>query len=55
MMITQNRVSFSALLLIACLALPVGLLSLLAEGTTGAQIDQSDTIFLGRVQALQSL
>jgi hypothetical protein len=44
-----------ALALVLCLALPAGLLSLLAGGTTGEQVDASDLILTGRISSLQIL
>ncbi len=48
-----HRVSMGALALVACLALPAGLLSLLSETTTGEQVDASDLIVVGRVASVQ--
>jgi hypothetical protein len=44
-----------ALALVLCLALPAGLLSLLADGTTGEQVDAADLILTGRISSLQVL
>ncbi len=51
----QHRISLGALALIVSLALPAGLLSLFASGTTGEEIDAADTIVVARVASLQAV
>jgi hypothetical protein len=53
MMVPQPRLSFGALALVVSLALPVGVLSLVARSTTGEQVDAADLIVVGRVASLQ--
>src|SRR5262245_22995738 len=49
----QHRVSLGALALVACLALPAGLLSLPPDATAGEQLDAADLVVVGRVSSLQ--
>lgn len=53
MMVSQPRLSVGALALVVSLALPVGFLSLVAQPTTGEQVDAADLIVVGRVASLQ--
>lgn len=53
MMVPQPRFSFGALALVVSLALPVGFLSLVAQSTTGEQVDAADLIVVGRVASMQ--
>lgn len=53
MTVTRQQVSLGALALVLCLALPMGVLSLLAPTTTGEEVEVSDTIVLARVAAMQ--
>jgi len=55
MNVSRHRVSLGAVALLLCLALPSGLLSLLAESTTGEQVDLADLIFAGRVASMQDI
>lgn len=55
MMPSRPPVSMGALALVLCLALPAGLLTLLAGGTTGEQVDAADLIITGRISSLQLL
>ena len=52
---SRHRVSLGAVALLLCLALPSGLLSLLAESTTGEQVDRADLVIAGRVASLQDI
>jgi hypothetical protein len=52
---SQRHVSLGAVALLLCLALPSGLLSLLAESTTGEQVDRADLVIAGRVASLQDI
>jgi len=55
MMPIRPPLSMGALALVLCLALPAGLLSLLADGTTGEQVDAADLILTGRISSMQVL
>ena len=53
-MISRSQpVSFGALALILCLALPTGMLSLFSSTTTGEMVDLADRIVVGRVLSTQ--
>ncbi|MED5330612.1 MAG: hypothetical protein VX916_04920 [Planctomycetota bacterium] len=51
----QHRISIGVLALIVCLALPTGILSMLARQTTGSEIDRASAIMVARIQSVQEL
>lgn len=53
--IRRDEVSWGALALILCLALPMGILSRLAPGTTADEVDAAESVLVARLTAMQTV